>query len=182
MNFLCPSPNNNTFRVFKQTPRVDTYCVQSIDMKTIGERIKQAREALGWSGEYLAKAVGYKTQSGISNLESRATGSGGNKIGVIAQKLNVPVDWLVNGPDTDNVPFMAPNDQPWTNAKYTTTAESSSVVSFIANKENDEWTLAAIAIMNSLNRDQRAAMVAKMREYSQFLGPPRDGQALSVAG
>lgn len=182
MNFVCPSPNNNTFRVLKQTPRVDTLCVQLVSMKTTGERIKQAREALGWSGEYLAKAVGYKTQSGISNLESRATGSGGNKIGTIAQKLNVPVDWLLNGPDTDNVPFLAPSSQPWMNTRYSSKAEAPSVVSFIANKENDEWTLAAIAIMNSLNRDQRAAMVAKMREYSQFLGPPRDGQALSVAG
>lgn len=46
----------------------------------------------------------------------------------------------------------------------------------------DEWTSAAIAIMSSLDKTQKAQMVAKMREYRQFLGPPRDGQALQVAG
>lgn len=73
-------------------------------MKTVGDRIRQAREALGWSAHTLALRVGYKQQSGISNLENRATGSGGNKIGAIAQALGVPVDWLLNGPDGDTVP------------------------------------------------------------------------------
>lgn len=48
--------------------------------------------------------------------------------------------------------------------------------------ENDEWTAAAIAIMRSLDHIQRAQMVAKMREFRQFLGPPRNGQALQMAG
>lgn len=47
---------------------------------------------------------------------------------------------------------------------------------------HDEWTAAAIAIMKSLDTVQKAQMVAKMREFKQFLGPPRDGQALQVAG
>lgn len=48
--------------------------------------------------------------------------------------------------------------------------------------ESDEWTYAAIAIMKSLDTVQKAQMVAKMREFKQFLGPPCDGQALQVAG
>lgn len=63
-------------------------------MKTVGERIRQAREARGMSGDQLAKAVGYKHQSGIGNLEGRATGSGGKKIAAIAAALNVSTDWL----------------------------------------------------------------------------------------
>mgnify|MGYP000748237041 CR=1 FL=1 len=77
-------------------------------MKTIGERIRQARVAKGWSAFTLAKKVGYKTQSGIANLENKATGSGGNKIGDIAKALGVSVDWLLNGPDSENVPFLPP--------------------------------------------------------------------------
>lgn len=77
-------------------------------MKTIGERIQQARLKRGWSAEYLAKHTGYKTQSGISNLENKATGSGGNKIKDIARVLRVSVDWLMNGPDSPNVPFLEP--------------------------------------------------------------------------
>ena len=75
-------------------------------MKTIGERIQQARLAKRWSADELAKKVGYKTQSGISNLENKATGSGGNKISEIARVLSVSIDWLMSGPDCENVPFL----------------------------------------------------------------------------
>jgi transcriptional regulator with XRE-family HTH domain len=104
--FRVHNQHNNTFRVERSTPRVDTICVESDTMKTTGERIKQAREALGWSAQVLATKVGYKTQSGISNLENRATGSGGNKVGLIATVLGVPLDWLINGPDRGDVPFL----------------------------------------------------------------------------
>lgn len=89
-------------------------------MKTIGERIRQARVAKKWSGEDLSKKVGYKTQSGISNLEGRVTGSGGNKIGAIADALNVSLDWLVNGPDADNVPFLPPKIKHKVDTPYST--------------------------------------------------------------
>lgn len=75
-------------------------------MKTAGERIRQAREALGWSAALLAEKVGYKTQSGISNLENRISGSGGHKLRDIANTLGVSVEWLLNGPDGPTVPFI----------------------------------------------------------------------------
>lgn len=72
-------------------------------MRTVGERLRQAREFRGLSGDALARLVGYKTQSGIANLENRATGHGGYKLTLIAQRLNVSLTWLLNGPDTDNM-------------------------------------------------------------------------------
>lgn len=77
-------------------------------MKTVGERIRQARDARGLSGEELAHAVGYSKQSAISNLENRATGTGGTKIAKIATTLRVPVQWLLEGPDGPEVPFSNP--------------------------------------------------------------------------
>lgn len=74
--------------------------------KTVGERIRQARTALGMSALALAQQVGYRTQSGISNIENSGQGSGGRKIGKIAEALRVPSDWLLNGPDTDAPPFF----------------------------------------------------------------------------
>lgn len=149
-------------------------------MKTIGERIQQARLALGWSAFDLAKKVGYKTQSGIGNLESRAGGSGGNKIGAIAKALNVPLEWLINGPDSDVVPFLATGGP----AVSVAQARESTPTYLLVDRrsQHDEWTLAAIALMKELDMGQRQAMVAKMREFKQYLGPPRDGQALSMAG
>ena len=60
------------------------------------------------SGEELALRVGYKNQSSIGNLENRAGGTGGTQIGKIADALCVPVDWLLRGPDSDEVPYLAP--------------------------------------------------------------------------
>lgn len=77
-------------------------------MKTVGQRIKQARIAAGITGEALALAVGYKNQSAISAIESRTTGQGGHHIDRIAQALRVPLEWLLEGPDGPDVPFISP--------------------------------------------------------------------------
>ncbi len=68
-------------------------------MKTVGERIRQAREARGMSQGDLALRVGFAHQSAIGNLESRATGRGGFRLSDIARELSVTVEWLLNGPD-----------------------------------------------------------------------------------
>lgn len=72
-------------------------------MRTVGERIRQAREYRQWTGEQLAKLVGYTHQSAIANLENRATGRGGFKLPQIAQALGFPLDWFLNGPDVDDL-------------------------------------------------------------------------------
>lgn len=64
----------------------------------------------------------------------------------------------------------------------TAAQEPSAATYTLPQVQYDEWTAAAITIMKSLDTIQKAQMVAKMREYKQFLGPPRDGQALQVAG
>lgn len=74
--------------------------------KTVGERIRQARTARGFSGARLAELCGYKTQSGISNLENGKSTVGGRRLSKIAQALGVSVDWLLNGPDALSVPFL----------------------------------------------------------------------------
>lgn len=43
---------------------------------------------------------------------------------------------------------------------------------------HDELTLAAIKIMQELDKQQKFAMLAKMREFKQHLDPPRIDQAL----
>jgi len=129
----------------------------------------------------LAKRVGYRTQSGIGNLESRAGGSGGNKIGAIAKALNVPLEWLMNGPDSDAVPFVPPVATP-SPARLQVNEPATNIYTVDRRNQHDEWTMAAISLMKELDVGQRQAMVAKMREFKQFLGPPHDGQALSMAG
>ncbi|WP_114968529.1 hypothetical protein [Rhodoferax ferrireducens] len=45
----------------------------------------------------------------------------------------------------------------------------------------DRWTAEAMDILSKLNEAQRAACVVQLRAYAAAVGPPRDGQALSVA-
>lgn len=97
-------PEINTIRVINSTPPTDTKCVECGEVKTTGDRIRQARLARGMSGEQLANLVGYAHQSAIGNLEARATGSGGKKLHLIAAALGVPEDWLRHGPDSDEIP------------------------------------------------------------------------------
>lgn len=79
-------------------------------MKTVGERIRQARLHRGLSGEELAVKVGYKTQSGIANLENRAGSSGGHKLPKIAEELNFSVGWFLSGPDVSDMSQVPPFD------------------------------------------------------------------------
>lgn len=120
--------NSNTFCVDNSTPPAPETSVQSQFVKTIGEKIRQARTALGLSGEALAKKVGYKNQSAIGNLENRKEGTGGNKIDQIANALNVSVDWLYNGPDSENVPFLPPKNPLPAEAVYSDLASEPTVI------------------------------------------------------
>ena len=52
----------------------------------------------------LASQAGFKHQSAIGNLETRATGRGGYRLAKIAEVLEVPIEWLLNGPDTGTIP------------------------------------------------------------------------------
>ena len=51
----------------------------------------------------------------------------------------------------------------------------------VAPVQYDIWTTAAINLLQQLDLGQRQAMVARMREYKQYLAPPHDGQTLHVA-
>ena len=99
---------HNTSRVVDQH-HVLTHCVFNVrNMKTVGERIRQARSYRGLTAEELAHKVGYKTQSGISNLENRHAGRGGFTLPKIAKELNFALDWFLQGPDTDDMATVPP--------------------------------------------------------------------------
>jgi transcriptional regulator with XRE-family HTH domain len=85
-----------------------------VTSKTVGERLQQARVARGLSQHALALRVGFKHQSAISNLESRATGHGGRRLPQIADVLSVPLEWVLQGPDCENdaIPWKLPPEQP----------------------------------------------------------------------
>ena len=60
----------------------------------------------------LAALAGFAQQSAIGNLENRATGRGGFHLPKIANALGVPIEWLMNGPDGETVPFLVAGEAP----------------------------------------------------------------------
>lgn len=117
-------------------------------MKTVGERIRQARLYRGWSGMELATKVGYKTQSGIANLENRSITAGGHKLPAIAKALDVSLGWLLNGPDVDDVGIVPKFDE-------TSGIKMAPVTASIAKYEKQEST-AITASDNSKDNLYRA--------------------------
>lgn len=148
-------------------------------MKTIGERIRQARDGRKMTGEQLAEKVGYKKQSAIANLENRASGTGGNKINAIADALSVSVEWLMRGPDGPNVPYLPGMNigEGDLNTTHEVRQEVGSTVLRITTGHDrdaayDTWTCEAINIMLGLQEHDRRGAVANLKTYVHNLGPP----------
>lgn len=70
--------------------------VTLLAMETIGDRIRTEREAKGITRAELAKAIGAKGESYISELELGGIKKGG-RLHLIAQALGVTVGWLETG-------------------------------------------------------------------------------------
>ena len=65
-------------------------------MKTVGERIKEVRKALGLSGEAFGKPIGL-SRGALSNIERNANGASDRTIRLICSKYCVDYFWLTEG-------------------------------------------------------------------------------------
>lgn len=148
------------------------------NVKTLKERLVYARELRGLTqGELAAKAK--CAQSAIGNAESGERQTLRNLV-LVARVLKVSADWLFdgNGPQPTKEPIDA------------TKNGFGLVVPLIAsdNARNgdlqsiDPHTRAAMEIMQKLQPNQREGALAALKTHVGHLAPPRDGQALFVAG
>lgn len=165
-------PQYNTFRDNLLTPRVNSFCVQSNTMKTVGDRIRQARVDLKLTGAELAKNAGYKRQSAIGNLENRATGTGGNKINDIADALGVSVEWLLRGPDGPTVPFLRykfedvkPSTGNAGNKKQASLSVQEPQTPLYPDVAPDGMALEMLKLFNQLDRDSKLEFIGQMRGF-----------------
>lgn len=78
---------------------------------TIGEKVKQAREAKNMTQEELARALGYKSRTSINKIETGERDVPRRQIRKIAQILGVPAISLL-GLDDDIQPYKMPADAP----------------------------------------------------------------------
>lgn len=68
---------------------------------TTGERIKELREAKGWTQEELATALGYKNRSTINKFEKDICETRLSTLKKIARALDADPDYLIFGDDSD---------------------------------------------------------------------------------
>lgn len=139
-------------------------------MESLGERIKTRRLALGLTQGEVAKAAGIK-QPDLSKIE-RGDIQEPKKILGIAKALHCDPAWLSTG----KYPI-----EPTTPSQHDHGAETVKIYP-PAPKDYDQWTLGAIALMTGLKEYQREGALAALKMYVAQLGPPRDGQALQMAG
>jgi transcriptional regulator with XRE-family HTH domain len=143
------------------------------NVKLLKERLKYARELRGLTQEQLAKKADC-AQSAIGNVESGERKNLRNLV-LVARVLRVSVDWLFDGGGPKPT-----KDTFWVPANGQLMAAEPALNLFSPTKY-DAWTLDAIGIFSKLSEPDRGAAVARLREFVQQLGPPRNGQTLPMA-
>ena len=140
---------------------------------TLAERIIEAMNGPPKvSGVALAQACGI-TPTSVSDwrLGKSKTIEGSNLLAA-ATRLGVRPGWLANGvgpkhPDRNTQSALIATD---------------TVIPYPASKPSaDKWIMEATSILKKLKPSQREGAVAALRMYVSQLGPPRDGQTLSMA-
>lgn len=161
-------------------------------VKTLQKRMIAARVLRGLSQAELAAAVGC-SQSTIGNIESGYRKTMRN-ITAAARALNVPAEWLSEGRGsmppglTGNAAVAPAEDAAGTRECKAVTGAAILQLNDAGHDlptirpEVDAWTAEVLRIMARLTPEQKAAAVARLREFVGYLGPPRVGQALQVAG
>lgn len=142
-------------------------------VKLLKERLKYARELRGLTQGQLAKKSEC-AQSAIGNVESGERKNLRNLV-LVARVLRVSVDWLFDGsgpkPTKDSFGVQAGGKL----------MAAESAPNLFSPAKYDAWTLDAIGILSKLSEPDRGAAVARLREFVQQLGPPRNGQTLPMA-
>ena len=141
----------------------------------IGKQIRHYRTKLGWKLRQLSEECDVDVGT-ISALELRDSNKS-DFFPAIAKALGLTVEQLADeSRDYEPKPpsrvaktTYAVSDGKSSSASFPLTE---SVPRYTADPAIDQWSAAAAAIMQELDIGQRQAMVAKMREYRQFLGPP----------
>lgn len=137
-----------------------------------GKRIKFYRERLKWTLHDLSEVSNVDVGT-ISALENRDSDRS-KFFPAIAWAFGLSVDQMADA-STDY--FTQP---PRTPGQGFVVMEGNSI--YQVDRKQDAWLAEGNRILASLSPEDRRAAVLSLRLFVQNLGPPRDGQALSVAG
>ena len=137
-------------------------------MTSLAIRAKERRVELKLTQGQVAKTSGLK-QPDISKIELGLIAETTKIIG-LAKALKCRPEWLIDG--------KLPKES---TSRSDTFQVSDNVSPYRSTPNYDQWTLGAIALMQSLNEHQREGALAALRTHVGHLGPPQNGQTLSMA-
>lgn len=139
-------------------------------MDSLADRVKKRRADLGLTQADVVKVAGIK-QPDLSKIERGDIKEPKKMLG-LAKALRCNPDWLASGKGPIEI-----------GAENTSHIAASPMATYLpVTAGYDQWTLGAIAIMSGLKEYQREGALAALKMYVAQLGPPRDGQALQMAG
>ncbi len=139
---------------------------------TAGKQIRHYREKLEWGQKELSIASGVEVGT-ISALEVRGS-KRSNFLPQIAKAFGLTLEQLLDS--SRDYTLNPPSAETAQHAVRDTSA------AYPATRSPDSWLAEAMRILEALNAEDRRAAVLCLRAFVMNLGPPRDGQALSVAG
>lgn len=138
----------------------------------LGKQIRKYREQIGWTLHKLSEAsdVDIGTISALEHRDSERS----KYFPAIAKAFGFTLEELA-----DESVTHVPNPPARTTAKF---AVMEPPPNYYLNTDKDAWLAEGIKILQELHPNDLRAAVITLRTFVMNLGPPRDGQALSVAG
>lgn len=150
-------------------------------MKTIAERLKEARELKGWTQAQLAVAADVSTGT-IGNIESGARQSKGS-VPQIAKALGISYEWLANevgpmavpsGEARGSLAFTGQATGEHMQNKHPSHADGSGVATnFVAEKPLGVYAMAVGRLFDKLTDEQQTLMLTEITTLiTKTLHPP----------
>lgn len=137
----------------------------------IGKQIRKYRDQLGWTLQKLSTESDVDIGT-ISALEHRDSDRS-KYFPAIAKAFGFTVEELADESKT-HIPKPADRTLQW--------SVRETIAIYNVNPEHEAWLAEGIKILQGLNPNDLRAAVINLRTFVMNIGPPRDGQALSVAG
>ena len=137
-------------------------------ISTLQDRVKESMQAKSLTNAQLALACKVKQPTSHNWASGKTKSIKGEPLLLAATVFGVTPQWLATG--------KGPKFPPDAGSNGHAVREPDGQYCI-----HDPWTTEAIQILSKLTDANKGAAVARLREFVNNLGPPRDGQALSMA-
>ncbi|HEY5582565.1 MAG TPA: hypothetical protein VIK56_15650 [Rhodoferax sp.] len=139
---------------------------------TLQERVNERMTALGLTNAQVAAACNVSPPTAFHWSSGKTKKMKAEPLLLAAALFRVTVEWLASGKGPKFQLENKSDAQP---------AIEQPIPTYIGTKPLDKWSLDAVKILSKLDDAGKAAALARLKEFVNYLDPPSDGQALPMA-